>query len=68
MSSIIDELNNDRLKEVGNSPVSEMTLREYIATQSMVAIINKEYGNGKEHAIRRAIDYADELIKQLHSK
>jgi|LauGreDrversion4_2_1035121.scaffolds.fasta_scaffold375595_2 hypothetical protein len=65
----IEYNNRERLKEFSNSPSSQMTLREKIATDALVAIIGvikPTNDNGFDECVERAISITDKFIKKLN--
>lgn len=75
----IEELNDERLKEIAESPAYPikneygeyhygMTLREYISTQAMASLLTRNTGFRHEEIANYAVNQADALIRALHSK
>jgi hypothetical protein len=65
----IEYNNRERLKEFSNSPSSQMTLREKIATDALVAmigVIDTTNDNGFDECVERAISITDKFIKKLN--
>ena len=57
--------NRERLKEFGNTPASEMSIRVKIATDITVAMVEKSSYALMEEDLDVAIAIADKLIKKL---
>lgn len=60
--------NRERLREFGNSPVSEMTKREKIAIETLAAVVgvvNPTSSEGYDRCVDRAVILTDKLIKKL---
>ena len=65
----IEHNNRERLREFGNSPASEMTKREKIATETLAAIVgvvDPTSEKGLDMCVERAIVLTDKLIKRLN--
>ena len=61
----IEYNNRERLKEFGNKPASEMSIRVKIATDITVAMVEKSSYALMEEDLDMAIAIADKLIKKL---
>lgn len=61
----IEYNNRERLKEFGNKPSSEMSIRARIATDITVAMVEKSSYALMEEDLDVAIAIADKLIKKL---
>ena len=61
----IEYNNRERLKEFGNKPSSEMSIRARIATDITVAMVEKSSYALMEEDLDMAIALADKLIKKL---
>ena len=61
----IEYNNRERLKEFGNKPSSEMSIRTKIATDITVAMVEKSSYALMEEDLDMAIALADKLIKKL---
>jgi len=61
----IEYNNRERLKEFGNKPSSEMSIRVKIATDITVAMVEKSSYALMEEDLDMAIAIADKLIKKL---
>ena len=61
----IEYNNRERLKEFGNKPSSEMSIRARIATDITVAMVEKSSYALMEEDLDVAIALADKLIKKL---
>jgi len=61
----IEYNNRERLKEFGNKPSSEMSIRVKIATDITVAMVEKSSYALMEEDLDMAIALADKLIKKL---
>ena len=61
----IEYNNRERLKEFGNKPASEMTIRTKIATDITAAMVEKSSYALMEEDLDVAIALADKLIKKL---
>jgi hypothetical protein len=69
MMDAIEHNNRERLREFGNSPASEMTIRERIATETLAAIVgvvDPTSEKGLDMCVERAIVLTDKLIKRLN--
>ena len=69
MMDAIEYNNRERLKEFSNSPASEMTKRERIAMETLVAIVgvvSPVSDEGLDRCVERAIVLTDKLIKKLN--
>ncbi len=65
----IEHNNRERLKEFANSPCSQMTLREKIATDTlaaMIGVIKPTGDDGFDECVEHAVTIADKLIKKLN--
>ena len=65
MMDSIEYNNRERLKEFGNKPSSEMSIRTKIATDITVAMVEKSSYALMEEDLDMAIALADKLIKKL---
>ena len=65
MMDSIEYNNRERLKEFGNKPSSEMSIRVKIATDITVAMVEKSSYALMEEDLDMAIALADKLIKKL---
>ena len=65
MMDSIEYNNRERLKEFGNKPSSEMSIRVKIATDITVAMVEKSSYALMEEDLDMAIAIADKLIKKL---
>lgn len=65
MMDSIEYNNRERLKEFGNKPSSEMSIRARIATDITVAMVEKSSYALMEEDLDVAIAIADKLIKKL---
>ena len=61
----IEYNNRERLKEFGNKPSSEMSIRARIATDITAAMVEKSSYALMEEDLDVAIAIADKLIKKL---
>lgn len=65
----IEYNNREQLKAVGNSPASDMTIRDRIAMEAMSSLIVTGCLSEKEESMDRVADLAakmaDKLIKKL---
>ena len=65
----IEYNNRERLKAVGNSPASDMTIRDRIAMEAMSSLIAKGWLSEKEESMEAIADLsakmADKMIKKL---
>ena len=65
----IEYNNREQLKAVGNSPASDMTIRDRIAMEAMSSLIATGCLSEKEESMDRvadlAVKMADKLIKKL---
>ena len=65
----IEYNNREQLKAVGNSPASDMTIRDRIAMEAMSSLIATGCLSEKEESMDRVADLAakmaDKLIKRL---
>ena len=61
----IEYNNRERLKEFGNKPSSEMSIRARIATDITVVMVEKSSYALMEEDLDVAIAIADKLIKKL---
>lgn len=65
----IEYNNREQLKAVGNSPASDMTIRDRIAMEAMSSLIATGCLSEKEESMDRVADLAakmaDKLIKKL---
>ena len=65
----IEYNNREQLKAVGNSPASDMTIRDRIAMEAMSSLIATGCLSEKEESMERVADLAtkmaDKLIKKL---
>ncbi len=69
MMDAIEYNNRERLREFGNAPASEMSIRAMIATETLAAIVGveKPYNDeGLDRCVDRAIVLTDKLIKRLN--
>jgi len=65
----IEYNNRERLREFGNAPASEMSIRARIAMETLVAIVGVERPCTDEvynQCVERAIILTDKLIKRLN--
>ena len=65
MMDSIEYNNRERLKEFGNKPSSEMSIRARIATDITAAMVEKSSYALMEEDLDVAIAIADKLIKKL---
>ena len=65
MMDSIEYNNRERLKEFGNKPSSEMSIRARIAVDITVAMVEKSSYALMEEDLDVAIALADKLIKKL---
>ena len=65
MMDSIEYNNRERLKEFGNKPSSEMSIRARIATDITVVMVEKSSYALMEEDLDVAIAIADKLIKKL---
>jgi len=61
------------MKTIGNTPITYLTKREYFAAMAMQGILSnaeayRNHPSPGEYIIRNAIEYADELIKELNTE